>query len=66
MSKLENYKADTNRLLAGPYWLLQLWLNATFEPSLRTFGTVDEEDPDILNRNIEGTKLLKVTLYDDK
>ena len=31
-----------NILLAGPFWLLQLWLNAMFEPSLSTANTIDE------------------------
>ena len=34
VSKLKTYQTGTNLLLVGPFWLLQLWLNATFEPSL--------------------------------
>lgn len=63
--KLKGYKVGTNFLLVGPYWLLQLWLNETFELSLRTFGIVNEKDPNILNRIIEGNRLLQLTLNDD-
>jgi hypothetical protein len=64
-AKLKEYKAGTNLLLYGPYWLLQLWLNATFEPSLPTYGNVDENAPEIVNRSIEGTRLLQLTPVDD-
>ena len=52
-------------LLAGPYWFLQLWLNATFEPSLSTSGTVNNEEPEIKNRTVKGTRLLRLTPEDD-
>ena len=55
------HEAGSNLLLAGPYWLLQLWLNATFEPSLQTSGNVNKEDPMIAARSIEGTRLLLLT-----
>ena len=65
VAKLEDYEAGTNLLLSRPYWLLQLWLNSTFEPSLRTAKNVDEEDPKIVGRSIEGIRLLQLTPSDD-
>lgn len=62
-SKLKGYEADPNLLLAGPYWLLQLWLNATFKPC--TSGTMNEKDPNMLNRTIEGTRILQLTPNDE-
>src|SRR3954463_10198343 len=48
-------------LYAGPFWLLQLWLNATFEAHLPFRGDVNEEDSKIKNRTIEGTRLAYLT-----
>ena len=48
-TRLKNFEPKTNILLAGPYWLLQLWLNATFEPSLSNTNPIDESDPEIQN-----------------
>src|SRR3954463_6910573 len=39
---VKNYKTGS-LLFAGPFWLLQLWLNATFEAHLPYKGIVDEE-----------------------
>ena len=64
-AKLKEYEAGTNLLLSGPYWLLQLWLNATFESFLPTRGNVEENAPEIINRSIEGTRLLRLTPADD-
>ena len=66
VSKLKTYETGTDLLLAGPFWLLQLWLNATFESSLSTFGVINEEHPDVVNRSIEGTRLLKLIPNDDR
>ena len=43
-SAVSSLKSHTSKniLLAGPFWLLQLWLNAMFEPSLSTANTIDE------------------------
>ncbi|XP_058755341.1 uncharacterized protein LOC131628527 [Vicia villosa] len=48
-------------LFAGPFWFLQLWLNATFEAHLPFRGTVNEEDPNIKSRAVEGTRLALLT-----
>ena len=58
--------APKNILLAGPFWLLQLWLNAMFESSLSTADTIIEQNPEIADRIIEGTRLRKLTPNDDK
>ena len=60
-SRLKEFEPQTNILLDGPYWLLQLWLNATFEPSLSTYNTINEADPEVENRTIEGTRLVRLT-----
>lgn len=35
VKNLKTLKLGANFLLVGPYWILQLWLNAMFEPSLQ-------------------------------
>src|SRR3954463_9074801 len=57
---VKNYKTGS-LLFAGPFWLLQLWLNATFEANLPLRGVVNEEDPNIKNRAVEGTRLALLT-----
>src|SRR3954462_7096853 len=51
---VKNYKTGS-LLFAGPFWLLQLWLNATFEFPLPYKSVMDEENTDIKNRTVEGT-----------
>ncbi|XP_058761879.1 uncharacterized protein LOC131635283 [Vicia villosa] len=58
---LRAYEAGTYLLFVGPFWLLQLWLNATFETVLPKKGLVDENDEAIKNRTIEGTRLTYLT-----
>lgn len=43
VDQLKNLGEKGNLLLYGPFWLLQLWLNATFEASLPNKSLVDEE-----------------------
>src|SRR3954468_3644388 len=57
---IKNYTTGS-LLFAGPFWLLQLWLNATFEAHLPYKGSVDEEDMTIKNRTVEGTRLAYLT-----
>ena len=52
-------------LLSGPFWLLQLWLNATFESCLPQKNKINEEAPEILNRRVEGTRLVLLTPTDE-
>lgn len=54
-----------NLLLSDPFWLLQLWLNATFEASLPNKGLVNEEDEEVKNRRIEGIWLAQLTPSDE-
>lgn len=49
-------------LLVGSYWLLQLWLNAMFEPSLQ-INIPNDEVEGIKNKNIEGTRLPLMIYY---
>ncbi|XP_058732451.1 uncharacterized protein LOC131603986 [Vicia villosa] len=56
----KNFQSGT-LLYAGPFWLLQLWLNATFEAHLPFRGKIKEEDDKIRNRTIEGTRLAYLT-----
>lgn len=46
--------------IGGPIWLLQLWLNATFEPSLKTRVP---HNPEV---GVEGFRLTKLTFDDRK
>lgn len=50
-----------NLLLFGPFWLLQLWLNASFEKHLPNLQTPDEESEVIKNRATEGIRLSQMT-----
>ncbi|XP_058768267.1 uncharacterized protein LOC131641989 [Vicia villosa] len=57
---VKNYTTGS-LLFAGPFWLLQLWLNPTFEAHLPFRGVVNEEVPEIKNRSVEGTRLSLLT-----
>jgi hypothetical protein len=46
-------------LAAGPFWLLQLWLNATFEKELELFLPGDYE-AEARRRQVEGTWLVRL------
>jgi hypothetical protein len=46
-------------LAAGPFWLLQLWLNATFEKELEFYLPGDYE-AEARKRQIEGTRLVRL------
>jgi hypothetical protein len=46
-------------LAAGPFWLLQLWLNATFEKELELFLPGDYE-VEARRRQVEGTRLVRL------
>ena len=52
-------------LLAGPFWLLQLWLNATFESFLPQKPQINEQAPEIARRRVEGTRLALLTPTED-
>lgn len=43
VTQLKNLGEKGNILLSGPFWLLQLWLNATFEDIQLNKGLVDEQ-----------------------
>jgi hypothetical protein len=47
-------------LAAGSFWLLQLWLNATFEKELELFLPEDYE-AEARTRQVEGTRLVRLT-----
>lgn len=51
---LKSYEAGSILFFAGPLWLLQLWLNATFEASLPKKNHIDEENEGIKNISFEG------------
>jgi hypothetical protein len=46
-------------LAAGPFWLLQLWLNATFEKELE-FYLLGDYEAEARKRQIEGTRLVRL------
>lgn len=62
VTQLNNLGGKGNLILSCPFWLLQLWLNATFEASLPNKGFVDEEVEEVKNRGIEGIRLAQLTL----
>ncbi|XP_050916133.1 uncharacterized protein LOC127131246 [Lathyrus oleraceus] len=49
--------------LSGPFWLLQLWLNATFEASLLVEHEVNEEK--VKDRTVEWPRLVQLTPTDE-
>ncbi|MCI44886.1 hypothetical protein A2U01_0066125, partial [Trifolium medium] len=50
---LKKAKDGSPFLVAGPIWLLQLWLSATFEKELE-LSTGEDYLPEIAERSIEG------------
>ncbi|MCH80982.1 hypothetical protein A2U01_0001760, partial [Trifolium medium] len=56
---LKKSKDGSSFLVAGPIWLLQLWLNATFESKM---GLVVLEDyvAEVAERQSEGTRLVRL------
>lgn len=52
---------QVNLLLSGPFWLLQLWLNASFKKHLPKLQTPDEESEVINNRATERIRLSQMT-----
>lgn len=65
VTQLKNLGDKGNLLLSGPFWILQLWLNATFEASLPNKGLVDEDVDEIKNRRVKGTRLAQLTPNDE-
>lgn len=53
VTRLKNLVKKGNLLISVPFWLLQLWLNATFESSLPNKGLVDEEVEEVKNRGVK-------------
>lgn len=64
IDSLKTLKPRTNFLLAGPYWLLQLWINAMFEPYLQIDKQKDN-DEEIKNRRVKGVRLALMTHTDN-
>lgn len=62
---LKNTKNKGNLLLAGPFWFLQLWLNATFEASLLILNPINMNADVIRNRRVEGTRMVKKITSDE-
>ena len=65
VTQLKVIRDRESLLLSGPFWLLQLWLNATFESFLPQKNKIHEEAPEILNRRVEGTRLVLLTPTDE-
>ncbi|KAH1206259.1 hypothetical protein GmHk_16G046769 [Glycine max] len=57
---LKKSKDGSSFLVSGPMWLLQLWLNATFEQEM---GLIIPQDyaEEVANRSIEGQRALRLT-----
>lgn len=61
VTQLKNLGEKGNILLSGPFWLLQLWLNATFDASLPSKCLVDEDSKEVKNGRAEGVRLAQLT-----
>ena len=64
-ARLKNLDAPGAVHLNGPLWLLQLWLNATFEANLPRKGQVNEDSTEIKERRTDGICLVQLTPKDD-
>ncbi|MCI39143.1 hypothetical protein A2U01_0060373, partial [Trifolium medium] len=53
-SKEDKEEKEREFLMSGPIWLLQLWLNATFESQMKLEVPLDKVEG-VKNRQIEGT-----------
>lgn len=60
---LKTIKDQCKINLSGPFWLLQLWLNATFEASLPVKHEVNEEK--VKDRIVEWPRLVQLTPTDE-
>lgn len=65
VTQLKNLGEKVNVLISGPIWLLQLWLNATFEASLPSKGLVDEDSEEVKNMRVKGVRLAQLTPNDE-
>lgn len=65
VAQLNNLGDKGKLLLSSPFWLLQLWLNATFEANLPNKGLVDEDTEEIRHRRVEGPGLAQLTPRDE-
>jgi hypothetical protein len=53
-------KDGTPFLISGPMWLLQLWLNATFEQEMR-LNIPSDFAQEVANRTVEGGRLVRLS-----
>lgn len=65
VAQLKNLRDKGNLLLSGPFWLLQLWINATSEASLSNKGFIDKDVKEIKNKRVEGMRLAQLTPNDE-
>lgn len=61
---LKTYEKGSTLLFTGPFWVLQLWLNATFKIVFPRKDLVDERNEEAKNRDVEGTRLSLLTPQD--
>lgn len=59
VTSLKNIQTKGNLLLSGPFWLLQLWLNAGFEACLPIHNPIDADANVVKNIRVEGMRLTK-------
>ena len=55
-AQLKVIENRSSLLLAGSFWLLQLWLDATFESFLPQKPQINEQAPEIARRRVEGIR----------
>lgn len=65
VTALKNIRTKGNVLFSSPFWLLQLWLNASFEACLPTYNPIDADVAEVRNRRVEGTCLTMLTPSDE-
>lgn len=64
VTALKNINTKGNLLLSSPFWMLRLWLNASFEACLPIHNPIDVDTDELRNRRVEGTRLAMLTRSD--
>lgn len=65
VTALKNIKTKGNLLLSGPFWLLQFWLNVSFDACLPIHNPIDADIDAVKNRRVEGMRLAMLTPSDE-
>lgn len=65
VSYLKNPKPKGNLIFVGPFCLLQLYLNATFEAPVPYLSHIDANSKEIKNRRVEWVQMAQLTPFEE-